>query len=174
MELESFSHAYGQLAYHIVLVTKYRRQVLGADKKDIVKLAFNEIALKHKMKLYAIEVLSDHVHLFISAKPTLSPSKLLQLLKGTSARFLFQAFPEIKKFLWKVHLWSRGKFIRSVGSVTAEAIQHYIQESQEKHHSQSLMKPHLLRCGSSLLEIPAFSTLLIFSSNRPCFLSELL
>jgi putative transposase len=129
MELESFSHSYGQLAYHVVLVTKYRRQVLK-DKQDIVKLIFNEIAIQHGWKLYATEVLPDHVHLFLSTKPTVSPSQLFQFLKGTSSRILFKAFPEIKEQLWGGHLWSRGKFIRSVGSVTAESIEHYIRESQ--------------------------------------------
>lgn len=65
------------------------------------------------MSLYAIEVLEDHVHLFLGIKPTISLSKALHL---------FKAFPEIKQQLWGGHLWSRGKFFRSVGSVTAESI----------------------------------------------------
>ncbi|MDI6806833.1 MAG: IS200/IS605 family transposase [Candidatus Aenigmarchaeota archaeon] len=130
MELQSFSHSYGQLAYHVVLVTKYRRQVLSKDKHDVVKLIFNEIAIKHAMKLHAIEVLEEHVHIFITIPPTLCLSKAMQLLKGISSRILFKAFPEIKQKLWGGHLWSKGKFFRSVGSVTAEAIQHYIRETQ--------------------------------------------
>ena len=128
MQLESFSHVYGQLAYHIVLVTKYRRQVL--EFKDEVKLVLNEIAIEHQMKVHAIEVLEEHVHLFISMKPTLPISIALKFLKGKSARILFKSNPEIRQQLWGGHLWSRGTFIRSVGSVTAESIERYIRESQ--------------------------------------------
>jgi len=128
MELESFSHSYGQLAYHVVLVTKYRRQVLKF--KDEVKLILNEIAIENGMKLYAIEVQPDHVHIFVSIKPSMPISLALKFLKGKSSRILFKVHPEIKQQLWGGHLWSRGTFIRSVGSVTAESIERYIYESQ--------------------------------------------
>ena len=137
MKLESFSHSYRQLAYHhVVLVTKYRRRVFKTDDmKAVAELVFHDIAKDHDMRMHTIKVLEEHVHLFLNIKPTYSMSKVKQLLKGISAYKLFRIFPEIKQQEWGGHLWSKGMFICSVSSVTAEAIERYIQESQAKHPS---------------------------------------
>jgi putative transposase len=49
---------------------------------------------------------------------------------GISSRNLFWRFPSLKKKLWAGHLWSRGKFFRSFGSVASERVEYYIKESQ--------------------------------------------
>jgi len=72
----------------------------------------------------------DHIHLFVGFKPSFSVSEVEQRFKGISARRLFEMFPQLRKRLWKGHLWSRGKFVRSVGNVTADTIKHYIAKSQ--------------------------------------------
>ncbi len=128
MKLESFSHSYGQLTYHVVLVPKYRRKIFaGSDIRKGCEHAIKQIAAKYHFEIHALEVMPDHVHLFVGCKPTMSMSKTVQLFKGISARLLFQHYPEIKYKLWGGHLWSRGTFIRSVGNVTADTVQHYIQ-----------------------------------------------
>ncbi|MEE9116568.1 MAG: hypothetical protein V3U09_06700, partial [Thermoplasmata archaeon] len=43
---------------------------------------------------------------------------------------LFRVFPELRAMFKRGHLWSRGKFFRSVGELTADAIEHYILESR--------------------------------------------
>lgn len=129
MEAALGSRKYGQLSYHVIIITKYRKPVLK-DLADEVKLVLNEIAIEHEMKLYAIEASSNHVHMFISIKYTLSLPKAMNYLKGKSAYLLFKSHPEIRKILRKGHLWSRGGFIRSVGSVTEESIRRYIEDSK--------------------------------------------
>ncbi len=131
MSLRSFSHGYGESNYHIVLVPKYRRKIF----KDIhvargCRLVFYEIADQYGYKIPALEILEDHVHLFLEMHPTHSPSETFRLFKGISARKLFWRFPSLKKKLWGGHLWSRGKFFRSVGEVTSEKVEFYIKESQ--------------------------------------------
>ena len=131
MSLKSFSHAYGESNYHIVLVPKYRRKIF----KDIhvargCRLVFNEIADQYGYTILALEIMEDHVHLFLEMHPTHSLSKTFQLFKGISARKLFWRFPSLKKQLWGGHLWTRGKFFRSVGEVTSDKIEFYITESQ--------------------------------------------
>ena len=70
------------------------------------------------------------VHLFLEMHPTHSLSRTFQLFKGISARKLFWRFPSLKKKLWGGHLWSRGKFFRSVGEVTTEKVEFYIKGTQ--------------------------------------------
>jgi len=136
MNLNSFSHCYGQLNYHVVLVTKYRKRVFISDyMKSVLEVVFRDIAKSKGYVLHEIKVLEEHVHIFISVRPKHSVSEMFRNLKGISARIMFQLFPEIKEKLWGGHLWSRGKFVRSAGAVTAETIERYIRESQEKHLS---------------------------------------
>ena len=131
MSLRSFSHAFGESNYHIVLVPKYRRDIFkNIDAARGCKLIFREIAEKYGYKILALEVMEDHIHMFLEIHPTHSLSRTFQLFKGISARILFLRFPSLKKKLWGGHLWSKGKFFRSVGEVTSERIEFYIKESQ--------------------------------------------
>jgi putative transposase len=131
MSLRSFSHAYGESNYHIVLVPKYRRDIFkNIHAARGCKLVFHEIAEQYGYKILALEVMENHVHIFLEIHPTHSLSRTFQLFKGISARKLFQRFPSLKKKLWGGHLWSKGKFFRSVGAVTSEKVEYYIMESQ--------------------------------------------
>ena len=142
MNLNSFSHCYGQLNYHVVLVTKYRRRIFITNHiRSVLEVVFMDIAKSKGYVIHAIRILEEHVHMFLSVKPNNSISEIFQNLKGISARIMFQLFPEIKQKLWAGHLWSRGKFIRSAGAVTSETIERYIRESQDKHLSVQQATP---------------------------------
>ena len=133
MELRSFSHGYGQITYHIVLVPKYRYRIFYDKqvKKDC-ELILNNICMEKGYKIHAMEIVEDHLHLFLEFHPSTSLSKAVQCLKGGSSYRLFKLHPELKKRYWGGSLWSSGKFFRSVGNVTADTIAHYIKESQGK------------------------------------------
>jgi putative transposase len=69
----------------------------------------------------------DHVHLFVSVPPTLSVSKLVQMLKGVSSRKLLMEDKNLQKQYWGQHLWARGYFVASSGNITDEMIKEYIE-----------------------------------------------
>ena len=132
MELYSSQHGYGQNAYHLVFVPKCRYRYFSYPGiKKLCEQSFYEIASKYGFTIYALEIQPDHVHLFVDFPASYSVSRVVQLFKGISAYKLLHKFPSIRKtFLRAGHFWGAGKFYRSVGNVTAETIQHYIQESQ--------------------------------------------
>ena len=103
MEAALGGHGCGQLSYHLIIITKCRRPALKGFT-DELKLILNEIAIEHKMKLYAIEVASDHIHMFISIRHTMALSYAIQMLKGKSAYLMFKAHPEIKQQFRTGHL----------------------------------------------------------------------
>ena len=133
LELRSFSHGYGQITYHIVLVPRYRYKIFYERqvKKDC-ELVINDICKENGYKIHAMEIVEDHVHLFLEFHPSTSLSRVVQCLKGGSSYRLFKLHPELKERYWSGSLWSSGKFFRSVGNVTADTIAHYIKESQGK------------------------------------------
>ena len=55
--------------------------------------------------------------MLVAAPPQLSPSKLVQFLKGRSSRMLQREFPALRKRYWGQHLWARGDYCASVGAV---------------------------------------------------------
>ena len=133
MGLKPFSHGYGQCAFHIVLVPKYRHSIfVGAEIKRCCEEALRETARRRGCQVHALQVGSDHVHVFVGLHPDCSVSELIRLLKYNSARRLFQEYPELKSKLWNGHLWSKGKFYRSIGQVNAETIKRYIEQSERQ------------------------------------------
>ncbi len=118
--------------YHIVFSTKYRRKVLTPEIERELKSIVSEVANEKGFEVSVMEVgEQDHVHLFVSAHPKISPSYIAKIVKGISARKLFLKFPELKGKLWKGHLWNPSYYVETVGSVSEEVIRKYI-ENQKK------------------------------------------
>lgn len=116
---------------HVVLVPYRRRKIFKRDDiKFCAENLFKAIAKKYKFEIIEMKVMEDHVHFFLSMKPTHNVSTVIQCLKGISSKHLREMYPELKAYGNK--LWSAGKFFRSVGSVTADTVEYYIRESQGK------------------------------------------
>ena len=101
--------------------------------KAVAKEFFKGIANRYGMLLHAIEVASDHVHMFIEIPIKMSVWHTIRLLKALSAKCLFQAFPGFKKRYPRNRFWSGYTYYESIGKVTASKIEKYISESQRKH-----------------------------------------
>jgi putative transposase len=95
-----------------------------------VRDVLRQIALEHEIDIITGKVASDHVHMFISYRPTLEISKIVQWMKGISSRIMLSEFPHLKKQFWGRHLWARGYLAVSSGNITDEMIHEYIQEQE--------------------------------------------
>ena len=125
-------HAVYDLKYHFVWIPKYRKLVLKGPVAESLKAIFYGIAERYELEIDTLEVMSDHVHMFLIVPPKYSPSHVVQILKSVSARELFSRHPELKEELWGGELWSDGYFVRSVGDeVTADVIRRYIKLQHE-------------------------------------------
>ena len=127
-----FSTAYGcgQNSFHLVWKPKYAYSILVGEIKAYCEEVLGQIAEKYGYVVHALEVMPDHIHMFVTFKPSDSVSDVFHKLKGISARESFVRFPELRKEYWGGHLWRRGKFFRSVGSTTDRAVKLYIEHSQ--------------------------------------------
>ncbi len=119
-------------AYHIVWIPKYRKSILVGRIAKRLETLIHEIANKYGFEILALEIMPDHVHLFVSAHPKFAPATLVKLFKGITARKLFKEFPELKKKLWGGHLWTPSYYVGTAGNVSAETIRRYIEECQGK------------------------------------------
>jgi len=134
VEIKYHKHSIGQLAFHFVWRPKYNVPVFFvAEKREYMIRVLRAISEKWNIKICEMEVMKNHVHLFVELSSNVSVSFAFNVLKGGSARLFFKRFPVWHQYFLrghkKAHLWSPGKFFRSVGSVTAEAVENYIRNS---------------------------------------------
>ena len=114
--------------FHVVFCPKYRRPVL-VDGVDVrLKEILLEKAAELDVKILSIEIMPDHVHLFISFDPRLMLHKIIKILKGSSSRILREEFPSLKSRL--PSLWTRSYFSCSVGHIGEAAVRRYIEEQK--------------------------------------------
>lgn len=118
------------LNYHIVFCPKFRRKVLVNGIDERLKELIYDKASVLGVTVAGLEVMPDHVHLFISASPNEAPQHYVNQFKGYTSRVLRQEFPDLKRKL--PCLWSRSYYIGAVGAVTEDVVKRYI-ENQKGH-----------------------------------------
>ena len=120
------SHSRSDIKYHFVWVTKYRKRILTGEVGNRLRDLVREICRTHEIEILQGAVSADHVHVLLSCPPNISPSKIMQYIKGKSSRKLMMEFKHVQKQYWGRHLWARGYFVASSGNVTDEIIMEYI------------------------------------------------
>jgi putative transposase len=120
------SHSRYDIKYHFVWVTKYRKSILAGEVGVRLRDLVREICRTHEIEILQGSVSGDHVHVLLSCPPKISPSKIMQYIKGKTSRKLMMEFKHLQKQYWGRHLWARGYFVASSGNVTDEAIMEYI------------------------------------------------
>lgn len=125
------AHTLYDLKYHIVWVTKYRKPILTVRRSIRTRDLVREIAHSKNVQIIKGHVSKDHVHLFVSVPPSLSISNLVQSLKSKTSRKLLQEEKSLSKTNWSQHLWARGYFVTTSGSVTDEVIMRYIENQDD-------------------------------------------
>ena len=134
MAIKKTSHARYELWYHFAWGTKYWKKIFKEEYvKGYTKWLFREIAGQYDIEVREIEVMSDHIHMLASAPPRISPSQIVQIVKSTSTKHLFEKYPWLRRQYWGGEIWIGGYFVRSVGSgLTKEAIARYIKAQSEE------------------------------------------
>ena len=112
------------LKYHLVFCPKYRKAVLRGNVETRLKALLTEKAHALHITVHTMEVLPDHVHLFVESDPGMAPAKIAAQLKGYTSRVLRQEFQHLRSQL--PSLWSRSYYIGSVGHVSDATVRRYI------------------------------------------------
>lgn len=116
--------------YHLVWCPKYRRKVLVGIITDRLKELLYLKAKDIKLDIEAIEIMPDHVHIFITGKPTIAIQHIVNQLKGYTSRLMRQEFKELRTRL--PTLWSRSYYVGTVGHVSESTIRKYIENQKGK------------------------------------------
>ena len=114
--------------FHIIFCPKYRRKVLVNGVDERLKEILFDIVKEKDVEIKALEIMPDHVHIFIDFDPRLTLHKIIKDFKGISARILREEFPYLKSKL--PSLWTRSYFACSVGHISEETIKEYIENQK--------------------------------------------
>lgn len=127
------NHNVCNIYYHITFCPKFRHSILSESISKYLKEIFLNTGNEYSIKIIEQEIMKDHVHLFVSAPPKVSPSEVVRILKSKSAIELLKKYPNFKKtHSWKKGFWAPSFYLETVGSVSKDAILIYIQNQKKK------------------------------------------
>ena len=134
MKMSTYIHARTcvyNINYHIVWCVKYRRKVLTPKIAERFYELVKKIGEEKGFLVVECKVgEEDHVHCFVSASPKISVTQIVKYRKGISGNQLLKEFPELRKQLWKGHLWNGSYFCETIGSTSEENIKKYIERQK--------------------------------------------
>ena len=116
------------MGYHFVWCPKYRRKVLQGNIAKRARELIREKADDIGCRVISLEVMPDHIHLFIEGNPTLTPNKIVGDIKGYSSHELRKEFSELRTRL--PTLWTRSYFVSTHGHISDKTIEKYIAEQK--------------------------------------------
>jgi putative transposase len=129
---KSGSHTRYDIKYHIVWISKYRKPIMIGPVAERLRELIRQICMQNEVTIIKGHVSKDHIHLLVSCSPSLAVSKLVQKLKGASSHKLFEEFAHLRKQYWGQHLWSRGYFVATTGTITDDMIREYIEHQDSE------------------------------------------
>ena len=116
--------------YHVIFCPKYRRRVL-IDNVDVrLKELILEKQEQYQYQVIEMEIMPDHVHLLLDVNPQIGILSVISQIKGYTAHTLRKEFPWLTKRL--PCLWTRSKFVSTVGAVSLDTVKKYIEDQKNK------------------------------------------
>lgn len=125
-------HSVYSITLHLVLVVKYRRNVIDDTISDRIKEIFELIGVSHEVEIVEWNHDKDHIHTILSISPSTNLNKYINAAKAASSRLIKKEFPSIKLKLWKEAFWTRGFYVSSTGSTPIDVVKNYILNQGEK------------------------------------------
>lgn len=117
--------------YHFVFCPRYRRKIFDIPGvEDRFKILTAAECKKLDIEILAMECHIDHVHLFLSCPPTMSPSDIMYRVKGATSYALREEFSQLAKML---SLWTRSFFVSTAGEVSSNTIKWYVDTQKTRY-----------------------------------------
>jgi putative transposase len=116
------------IGYHIIWCPKYRRKVLIGDVEKRMKELLFKKANEIGISIEALEIMPDHLHIFVKAPPSAAPHWIVQQMKGYTSHELRKEFRSLRTRL--PTLWTRSYYVESCGHISEDVVKRYIEEQK--------------------------------------------
>ena len=131
MKMYNNNHSVFAMHYHLILVTKYRRDVIDDAISERLKEIFLNICSQYNIDVEEWNHDRDHVHVLFRGQPNSELSKFINAYKSASSRLIKKEFPSIREKLWKDAFWSRSFCLLTTGGASVDVIRQYIEHQGE-------------------------------------------
>ena len=133
IELDTNKSSIFLIYYHLVLVTRYRRQVIDNQISKYAKEIFERIAESYHITLIEWNHDKDHIHIMFKGQPKTKLTKFINSYKSATSRLIKKDYPNVKQQLWQEQFWSRSFCLLTTGGVTIKTIKSYIRNQGNNH-----------------------------------------
>ena len=104
--------------------------------KKLCEEILRETAERHSIIIRELFVMPEHIHVSVETPPSMSQSKVLQLLKGNLSYQLFRKQPKFRLRYPRGHFFSPGAYAGSVGYNTVEVVDDYVRNQADIHQTR--------------------------------------
>ena len=126
------THCVYSIGYHLIWCTKYRKKLIYGKVEHTPKRLVRNKCLRLGVAVGEMEVMPDHVHLFVHSRQVIEPSYLMQQLKGFTSHRLLTLYPSLQRKWGASALWSKSYFCESVEHISQDTVQRYIANQKHK------------------------------------------
>jgi len=124
------ANTYHQMYIQSVFAVKYREALITNDVKAPLMAVIGNLINETGCKTILVNGVEDHVHCFFGLKPSVDVSKVMQIAKAKSSKWINESGIFQCRFEWQDGF---GAFSYSHSQI--EAVFNYIM-NQETHHSK--------------------------------------
>lgn len=124
-------HSVYNITLHLVLVVKYRRDVINDVISNRIRDIFEYIGLTHDVEIIEWNHSKDHIHTIISISPSTNLNKYVNATKSASSRLIKKEFQEVTSKLFQDIFWTKGFYVNSIGSTDMNIVSDYILQQGE-------------------------------------------
>ncbi len=128
MDYKRSQHQVFLINYNLIWCPKRRKKVLVGRIAERLKELIKKIAEELKIEILALEVMPDHLHLFVSSYPQLSLPHLVKAIKGRTSHDLREEFPELQRL---PSLWTHSYFVSTAGNISEDSIKNILRSKAE-------------------------------------------
>lgn len=118
------------IGYHLIWCPKYRRNILIGILENRLKELLSIKAKELSIEIITLEIMPNHLHLFVKCDPTDSPAFIVSQLKGFTSHALRDEFSYLKRKM--PSMWTRSYYCESVGHISEDTVKKYIEDQKNK------------------------------------------
>ena len=124
------ANTYHQIYIQSVFAVKYREAMITKELKSPLMAVIGNLINETGCKTILVNGTEDHVHCFFGLKPSRNVSKVMQIAKAKSSKWINENGILQRRFEWQEGF---GAFSYSHSQINA--VYNYI-KNQERHHSK--------------------------------------
>ena len=125
-----------KLYYHLVWSTKHREPAIDQHTESIVRRSIYGLADERGIRVWAIGMMPDHVHVSISAPPKYSIFEIVNTFKGSTSHLLNH---ELKSSINPWPGWQSEYGVLSFSERSLQGVIDYINNQPQHHAADTLI-----------------------------------